>query len=480
MTTDAGNEDDEQEPVEVVLPTRPANKFAKYINPEEPAADRWNTLFGLIQDDDIEEFKEALDLEENAGRIDTLEVEIFACQSIVAHAALFSFDILRYLVEQRRCSVNLRSSGVKDRTPIFNGRGRAVKYLLENGADQFARDVDGDTALIVALRRKDYEQALDFVRSGFSLSVLTPAGDPAVHLALSSPADIGMEAAEDVFWSFFFDVLCVDGSQRAMFSMKDSHGHTCLHIAAAQEREALVRRLLEWGADPDALNNDGSKPRLLAAWTQGITSRVGDAARGADSKHLRHRATHFDDLPETHNQAPHSIRFKDQPDLLNPDASQAPEAAEKELQPPEEDELPQETSDLFPSPPAQEPPEVGDDSCRAPPEETPGASARPSSEADALAGEESSEGGDPLEEEVEPPAGDEPAEARQPPHVDQVAEDPTDGNLPPLQPGDTSQNEPGAHSGDAPDGRATTPSYTPVGDPKRQVTKYDLATNVED
>eukprot|EP00920_Eleutheroschizon_duboscqi_P012216 GHVT01029261.1.p1 GENE.GHVT01029261.1~~GHVT01029261.1.p1 ORF type:complete len:225 (-),score=57.38 GHVT01029261.1:39-713(-) len=153
-----------------------------------------------------------------------------------------------------------------------------------------------------------------------------------------------MEAAEDVFWSFFFDVLCVDGSQRAMFSMKDSHGHTCLHIAAAQEREALVRRLLEWGADPDALNNDGSKPRLLAAWTQGITSRVGDAARGADSKHLRHRATHFDDLPETHNQAPHSIRFKDQPDLLNPDASQAPEAAEKELQPPEEDELPQETS----------------------------------------------------------------------------------------------------------------------------------------
>ncbi len=35
---------------------RKHDKFTKYINPEDPLADKFGRIFSLIQDDDIDEF----------------------------------------------------------------------------------------------------------------------------------------------------------------------------------------------------------------------------------------------------------------------------------------------------------------------------------------------------------------------------------------------------------------------------------------
>lgn len=57
-----------------------------------------------------------------------------------------------------RCLMGCPCTGMKDQTPIFNARGECIAYLLSRGADQYAWDVDGDTAFTAAIKRHDYDQ----------------------------------------------------------------------------------------------------------------------------------------------------------------------------------------------------------------------------------------------------------------------------------------------------------------------------------
>ncbi|EPT32352.1 hypothetical protein TGME49_209045 [Toxoplasma gondii ME49] len=106
-------------------------RHALYVTPESPSADLWSTVFGCIQDNDFEGFVKSLELaiaaeDDNTAKqpnsersSDTdqpepprpAEVEIFGCQSILAHAAAFSEKCLEYLVETCCSDVNIRSSG---------------------------------------------------------------------------------------------------------------------------------------------------------------------------------------------------------------------------------------------------------------------------------------------------------------------------------------------------------------------------------
>ncbi|CEM07866.1 unnamed protein product [Vitrella brassicaformis CCMP3155] len=279
--------------------------FARYVNPEDPASEKWGQIFSLVQEDDVEALEDMLRSYVQAQEIDglkegqPLEVEIFGYQSMLAHASQFSLAITRFLVETLGNNVNIRSSGVKDQTPLFNSRGDSIAYLLERGADQYAFNTDGDCPMTSALRRGDYEQALDFLKQGLDVGAKDRHGDTGLFLACVHEAEVGMENAQDSFWEEFF-YQCEDRPQemRRIINTKCRNGNTCLHILVKKERGELIRRMLEWGANPEIHNDEGDTPHLKAEWTEGLILRAEAGKEAAAAAAAGHAEIKIDTILE--------------------------------------------------------------------------------------------------------------------------------------------------------------------------------------
>eukprot|EP00921_Rhytidocystis_pertsovi_P023653 GHVQ01037915.1.p1 GENE.GHVQ01037915.1~~GHVQ01037915.1.p1 ORF type:complete len:968 (+),score=171.91 GHVQ01037915.1:736-3639(+) len=251
-------------------------RFARYINPEDIHAERWTSLFSLVQQDDVDSFRDALREKEELGLVNTCEVEVFGYESMVAHAAAFSLDNLQFLIEERNCDVNLRSSGVKDQTPLFSARGDCITHLMSVGADQYARNSDGDTPFTAAIRKGDYEQAVEFLKHGLDPAAKDLSDNTMLFLAVSNEADMGLEFAQEAFWDEFFDHVCEEQSlaMRRLINMKCRGGNTCLHAAVAKQRGPLIKKFLEWGANPEVHNDEGDVPHIRQEWSEGVTVRI--------------------------------------------------------------------------------------------------------------------------------------------------------------------------------------------------------------
>lgn len=119
----------------------------------------------------------------------------------------------------------------------FHGHWQLCQFLIERGADPDGRLAGtGETPLHAALSRAN------LLSTEHVVAVLLDAG-----------ADV--------------DVATVPGAETGSF-MRDARtrGETPLHRAAAFASEAVIRRLIEAGASPSAVDAHGDTPLSWASW----------------------------------------------------------------------------------------------------------------------------------------------------------------------------------------------------------------------
>ena len=144
-------------------------------------------------------------------------------------------------------------------TPMFALLSRGVdaiptlQVLLQRGVSPAGRG--GLTRFLAACAQHDHgarstEQfALELLERGADPFAASPAGDPALSLAVR------------LGWLKLQQHLLLNGVDR---EARDSHGMTALHLATALAREAALKQLVLQGASPDARAADGQTPLGVA------------------------------------------------------------------------------------------------------------------------------------------------------------------------------------------------------------------------
>ncbi|WP_296248353.1 ankyrin repeat domain-containing protein [uncultured Stenotrophomonas sp.] len=144
-------------------------------------------------------------------------------------------------------------------TPMFALLSRGVdaiptlQVLLQRGVSPAGRG--GLTRFLAACAQHDHgarstEQfALELLERGADPFAASPAGDPALSLAVR------------LGWLKLQQYLLLNGVDR---EARDSHGMTALHLATALARESALKQLVLQGASPDARAADGQTPLGVA------------------------------------------------------------------------------------------------------------------------------------------------------------------------------------------------------------------------
>lgn len=126
---------------------------------------------------------------------------------------------------------------------------KTVRFLLRHGADvEKARNMWDENALFPALRSSFTE----------AVGLLIAHGVDAAHQSRLQATPLHVVAET---WDGDAARKLIKAG--AKLEEKDGQGRTALHIAAYQNKEAVVKALLQAGADPFATNRDGKKPSDL-------------------------------------------------------------------------------------------------------------------------------------------------------------------------------------------------------------------------
>ena len=111
----------------------------------------------------------------------------------------------------------------------------------------------GESPLHVAIKKGDFSKAESLIKDGAEINLKDNAGWTPLH-----------EAAAN-FNGKILDILKLLLENGASVNAKANNGSTPLHDAVMFLPDECVKFLLEKGADPDIVNDDGKTPRLLVA-----------------------------------------------------------------------------------------------------------------------------------------------------------------------------------------------------------------------
>ena len=167
----------------------------------------------------------------------------------------------------------------------YKGDLEAVKRILTTRTKTMlgnAKDKEGNTALIWALRMNNADVVRYMVNMGVDINAKNKEGHRALfytsfnleisNLLLQKGAknDLGKTYLMGAIEQGTLDGLNIDSMDSAYLNVKSENGYTALHYAAFKGMTELVEQLIKRGADINAVNNDGRTPLFMAVMAQKI------------------------------------------------------------------------------------------------------------------------------------------------------------------------------------------------------------------
>ena len=216
------------------------------------------------------------------------------------------------IVDQQMDETNVNATDSEQMTPLHaaamnNSNADIVGCLLARGADVHAVDGDGWTPLHYAVNRVNFDAVSTLIREGADVNATTDAGTTALHLLISARSHLFLDLNDDPLKEVEVEavqqaiqqdarhvqdkikILSLFIEKQANVNAADSTDQwTALHRAAVYSADLhLVRRLVEAGADVNAVDNERCTVLHYAAKGTAISETIRRlAAKGIEISQL--------------------------------------------------------------------------------------------------------------------------------------------------------------------------------------------------
>ncbi|XP_071818880.1 transient receptor potential cation channel subfamily A member 1 homolog isoform X3 [Apostichopus japonicus] len=229
------------------------------------AGEDQNVLGEMLTDKDNNNFGNPLHLAVDSGENDIIELclnhnanvnAVCGGRNTPLHSACESsnIDTVKLLVE-RGAKIDSRNS--EQSTPLHKAcrtnRHRVVEYLLTNGASIERRDKDNFTPLLIAASEGHTASIEVLLRFNANINATDKHEKTAIFWAAEERQIDALK------------VLLDHKGAKELIDKSDRYDSTALHVASEKGFLAIIKLLLESGADVDAKNEDELTPLHMAA-----------------------------------------------------------------------------------------------------------------------------------------------------------------------------------------------------------------------
>ena len=166
--------------------------------------------------------------------------------ALCAAARVGNFEITEYLLKE---GADLNARDINSMTPIavavFCNNTKLALYLMEKGADVNVPDVGNRTPLHYSVWNNNLICTKRLVQAGANINYQGPRSVTALSMAVELDR---------------IDIINMLVENYANINLRDDLGNTALHVAAGKGNRCLVRYLMDRGADVNIPNKEGNTP----------------------------------------------------------------------------------------------------------------------------------------------------------------------------------------------------------------------------